>query len=410
MRKRQVLARLLALATVGLLAGCGGAATVESESAEAVPVVSQEDDKVIAEAAIEPARWAALRFEPGGAAVEVLVQEGDVVSEDDLLVRFDPIDAQLAVQEAEAALAAAQAQLAQVKAPSRPQEIAVAEAQLAVAEGALAQAAAQRDRLAAGATDAEVAAAQAQLAQAMAQQLQAEDAHDATMKCFKFTLPDGTKDKFCPALGTYEELARYQMHAADDALAAAQAQLEAAQGGAGAQLRAARAAVDSATAQRDAAQAQLDLAQAGSTPEQVAAAQAQVTQVEAALATAQAALERTEIRAPFAGTVVEVSVDAGDTARPGQVIVVLATLDRLQARTVDLTELDVARVAEGRPVVVKVDALPDAPLSGHVLRIDEQSEDYRGDVVYPVTVGLDGDTTALRWGMTAMVEIEAEQE
>jgi HlyD family secretion protein len=345
MKRRHILAALLALMTVGLLAGCGGAATVESESAEAVPVVSQEDDKVIAEAAIEPARWAELRFEPGGAAVEVLVQEGDVVAEDDLLVQFDPIDAQLAVQEAQAALASAQARLAQVKVPPRPEAVAVAEARLTVAEGALAQAAAQRDQLAAGATDAEVAAAQAQL--------------------------------------------------------------EAAQGGAGAQLRAARAAVDSATAQRDAAQAQLDLAQAGSTPEQVAAAQAQVTQAEAALATAQAALERTEIRAPFAGTVVEVSVDAGDTARPGQVIVVLATLDRLQARTVDLTELDVARVAEGQPVVVKVDALPDAPLSGHVLRIDEQSEDYRGDVVYPVIVELDGDAPELRWGMTAMVEIEA---
>jgi multidrug efflux pump subunit AcrA (membrane-fusion protein) len=408
MRKRHILAALLALMTVGLLAGCGGAATVESESAEAVPVVSQEEDKVIAEGSIEPVRWAELRFENGGTAVEVLVQEGDVVSQDDLLVHFDPTDAQLVVQEAQAALASAQAQLAQVKAPPRQEEIAVAEARLAVAEGALAQAAAQRDQLAAGATDAEVAAAQAQLAQAMAQQLQAEDAHDATMKCFKFTRPDGTKDKFCPALGLYEELARYQMLAADDALVAAQAQLEAAQGGAGAQLRAARAAVDSATAQRDAAQAQLDLAKAGSTPEQVAAAQAQVTQAKAALATAQAALDRTEVRAPFAGTVVEVTVDADDTARPGQVIVVLATLDRLQARTIDLTELDVARVAEGQPVVVTVDALPDAPLSGRVLRIDEQSEDYRGDVVYPVIVELDGDTTALRWGMTTMVEIEVE--
>ena len=408
MKKRHILAALLALMAVGLLVGCDGAATVESESAEEVPVVSQEEDKVIAEGAIEPARWAELRFESGGTAVEVLVQEGDIVAEDDLLVRFDPTDAQLTVQEAEAALASAQAQLAQVKTPPRPEEIAVAEAQLAVAEGALCQAAAQRDQLAAGATDAEVAAAQAQLAQAMAQQLQAEEAHDATMKCFKITLPDGTKDKICPALGLYEELARYQMHAADDALVAAQAQLEAAQGGAWAQLRAARAAVDSATAQRDAAQAQLELAQAGSTAEQVAAAQAQVTQAEATLATAQAALERTEVRAPFAGTVVEVSVDAGDTARPGQVIVVLAALDRLQARTVDLTELDVARVAEGQPVVVTVDALPDAPLSGHVARIDEQSEDYRGDVVYPVIVALDGDTTALRWGMTAMVEIDVE--
>jgi HlyD family secretion protein len=238
--------------------------------------------------------------------------------------------------------------------------------------------------------------------------LQAEDMHDQTMKCFKYTLPDGSKEEFCPALGTYEELARYQMETANDALAAAQAQLEAAEGGAAAQVRAAQAAVCSAAAQRDAAQAQLDLTEAGSTPEQIASVQAQVAQAEAALATARAALDRTEIRAPFAGTVAELNVDPGDTASPGEVIVVLATLDQLQMRTTDLTELDVAQVSEGQPVVVTVDALTGVELSGHVARIDEQSEDYRGDVTYPVVVELDEVVPELRWGMTALVEIETE--
>jgi HlyD family secretion protein len=284
----------------------------------------------------------------------------------------------------------------------------VAEAQLEVAQAAISQAAAGRDQLTAGATEADVAAAQAQLAAAQSQQLQAEDAHDSTMKCFKVKLPDGTKRKFCPALGTYEELARFQMNAANDALAAAEAQLAAAQGGAEAQVRAAQAAVWSAVAQRDAAQTRLALVEAGATAEEIASAEAGVTQAEAALAQARAALERTEIRAPFAGVVVEVSVDAGDTARPGEVVVVLATLDELQAVTVDLTELDVARVAEGQTAVVTLDALPDLELSGHVVRIEEQNEDYRGDVVYPVVVELDERVPELRWGMTAMVEIETE--
>ena len=409
MIKRQALVISLALVTIGLLAACGGSgAPAETVPPDEVPVVRQEEGKVIAEAVVEPARWSELRFEGGGTAIEVLVQEGDLASEGDLLVRFDPTDAELAVQAAEAALARAQAQLTQVKAQPRPEEIAVAEAGLGAAEAAVARAAAQRDQLTAGATDAEIAAAQAQLAQAMSQQLQAEDMHDSTMKCFSYTLPDGTKEKFCPALGTYEELARYQMYAANDALAAAQAQLEAAEGGAEAQLRAAQAAVCSASAQRDVAQARLDLARAGSTPEEIGSAEAQVAQAEASLATAQAALDRTEIRAPFAGTIAEVNVDVGDTARPGQVVIVLATLDRLQVRTVDLTELDVARVATGQPAMVTVDALPDLEWRGHVERIDEQSVDYRGDVTYPVFIQLDKDAPDLRWGMTALVEIETE--
>ena len=410
MQKRRIFGGLLLLATITLLAGCGGlGGAAEPEAAEDVPVVSQAaDDKVIAEGTIEPARWAELRYEAGGTAVEVPVEEGDAVAEDDLLVRFDPTDAELAVQQAEAALAQAEAQLAQLRSRPRAEEVAVAEAQLEVAQAAISQAAAGRDQLTAGATEADVAAAQAQLAAAQSQQLQAEDAHDSTMKCFNVRLPDGTKRKICPALGTYEELARYQMNAANDALTAAEAQLEAAQGGAEAQVRAAQAAVWSAVAQRDAAQTRLALVEAGATAEEIASTEAQVTQAEAALAQARAALERTEIRAPFAGTVVEVTLDAGDTASPGAVVVVLATLDELRARTVDLTELDVARVAEGQAAAVTLDALPELEIPGHVVRIEKQSEDYRGDVVYPVVVELDEDVAGLRWGMTAMVEIETE--
>ena len=88
--------------------------------------------------------------------------------------------------------------------------------------------------------------------------------------------------------------------------------------------------------------------------------------------------------------------------------VVLATLDQLRVRTRDLIELEVVRVAVGQPVTVTLDALPDTPLEGQVLRIDEQSEDYRGDVTYPVFIELLRSTEGLRWGMTASVEIDAE--
>ena len=86
----------------------------------------------------------------------------------------------------------------------------------------------------------------------------------------------------------------------------------------------------------------------------------------------------------------------------------LATLDHLLARTVDLTELDVARVTEGMSAVVTVDALPDVEFTGHVIRIGLQAVDYRGDVTYPVYVELDDAAPELRWGMTTMVEIEAD--
>jgi hypothetical protein len=56
---------------------------------------------------------------------------------------------------------------------------------------------------------------------------------------------------------------------------------------------------------------------------------------------------------------------------------------------------------------VSVDALKEEEFAGVVSEIALQPGDYRGDVVYAVTVDLtDADDSPLRWGMTALVEIE----
>ncbi|MCP4538718.1 MAG: HlyD family efflux transporter periplasmic adaptor subunit [Chloroflexi bacterium] len=409
--KSRILLGLLALVTVGMLAGCSGTVSAEAVVETPVPAVAQQaGNGVVAEAVIEPAHWSELRvpMDSSGEVVEVLVNEGDVVSKGDLLVRLDPTDAELAIQQAEAAISLVQAQLARVKAGSRPEEIAVTEARLAAMEAALSQAVAHRNTLANGEAEAAIVAAQAALATALAEQKQSFNQHEQTMVCYDFNVPGGGEKTICPALGTYEEQARFALHAADDGLEAAQLRLAAAENQAVAGLRDANAGIQGAEAQRDATEAQLELQRAGSQPERIASAEAQVARAEAALAAAEAAMARTFIRAPFDGVVVKVHVDTGDTSVPGQVLVLLASSDRLQVRTKDLTELDVVRVAEGQPVVVTLDALPGRPLAGHVVRVGRQSEDYRGDPAYPVTVELDEDVLELRWGMTAMVEIDTE--
>jgi multidrug efflux pump subunit AcrA (membrane-fusion protein) len=401
---------LLMLMVIGLLAGCAGStATTETEVAEALRAPVREDEgAVIAEATIVPAVWSELRFVGDGTVVEVLVEEGDEVAAGDLLVRLDATDAELGVLEAEAALALAEAQLAQVQAGPRQQEITVARARLAAAEVALAQAVAQQDELAAGATDAQIAATRAEIAAARITLRQAEEEHDDTLDCVEVRKENGEKEKVCPLLGPTEERARFALEAANDALVVAQVELAALQDGVEPQLRAAQAGVESAAAQREAAQAQLDLVKAGSRPEEIASVEVQVAQAAVAVAAAESALERFELRAPAAGTVTKVTVDVGETAAPGEVVVILASLDQLQARTTDLTELDIARVAEGQSVMVTVDALPGDEFRGRVTRIGEQSADYRGDVTYPVFIALDGDVPGLRWGMTALVEIDTE--
>lgn len=390
---------VVGLVMLVVLSGCGG-----STEETATPEVEMDFASVVSVTGeVAPAVWATLSAQTGGPVIEVLVEPGDEVAAGDPMVRLDPAAARLAVQQTEAALEAAQAQLALLQAGSRPEQVAAAQAQVEAAQAAVSQASAQLKQLQAGATDAEIAAAQAQVAAAQAEQLAARQAHDQTLKCY-----DAGGSEICPALGEPEEQARYALHAADEGLAAAQAQLDALTGGAAARIQAAESAVAAATAQQHVAAAQLALLQAGATSEEIAAAQATVSQAEATLEVARAAVGKCEIRAPFAGTVGAVNVRAGETVAPGQPLVTLGDLTTLRVETTDMDEIDVARVTVGQKADVTFDALPEQVFTGHITRIDPMSKPGAGGVNYTAIVELEESDPALRWGMTAFVDIEVE--
>ncbi len=426
-KRAWLLATVLLLVVTGCGAGAqaagspaGGSAAAEApvgSAADAIDEGGEQDaepraetfELITAEAIVEPAKWSALGIKSSGEVVEVLVKEGDLVEAGDLLVRLDPTDFELSLGEAEAALAAARAELAAKTAGPRVEDVDAAEAQLEASLGGLAQAAAQRDDVAGGPAAAQVAAAQAQLAQAVANYNVAVKQHDRTMTCYTEEDEDGNRERKCPALGPIEERARINVEVAEQQIAAARALLNQLYSGADRELlRAANAGVAASAAQREAMQAQLDLLLAGASPEEVDAIRAKVAQAQVGVESAQSAFSYTEVRAPFAGTVTSVMVEVGNSARPGQVAVVLATLDELQARTTDLTELDIVHVMPGQPVIVTADGVPGKEFSGVVSDISLRGEEARGQVVYAVTVDLiDLGDAALRWGMTAWVEFGA---
>ena len=428
MKRAMLLAAVLLIAVTGCGAGAqamgspaGGEAAPEvpvepaadgseeaGEAAEAPSSASYES--ITAEAVVEPERWSALGIKASGEVIEVLVEEGDTVEAGQLLVRLDPTDYELSVGEARAALESAKAELRAKTAGPRPEDVAAAEAQLEASLGGLAQSAAQRDDVAGGPPAVQIAAAQAQLAQALADYNVAVNQHERTLTCYKEEDEDGNKELKCPALGPLEERARANIALSEQKIAAAQALINQLYSGADRELlRAANAGVAAAAAQREAMQAQLDLLLAGASVEEIAAIEAKVTQAEVGLEAAKAALAHAEVRAPFAGTVTSVMVEVGNSMRPGQVAVVLATLERLQARTTDLTELDIVHVSVGQPVVVTADGLAGREFRGVVSDISLRGTESRGQVVYDVYVDLiDADDAPLRWGMTAWVEFGAQ--
>ncbi len=152
-------------------------------------------------------------------------------------------------------------------------------------------------------------------------------------------------------------------------------------------------------ARLDAAQRAYDRLKDGIDVEQLAV-------LEARLSAAQAGLAAFSVVAPFDGVVADLPARAGNSITPGQTAVTLADFSGWLVRTTDLTEIDVVQLSEGGSATVTLDAIPGEEFRGTILSIGQTYTENQGDVVYEVTVLLNEAHPAMRWGMTAAVQLE----
>ncbi len=375
------------------------------------------------------ARQVSVVVQVGGQIAELPVHEGDEVSSDAVLARLAPalLDAQIA--RAQAAVEAAQANLAQVKAGARPEQIQQARAALdkAIAgrdgaQQALKDLQAIRDNP--QELDAQIAQARGQLETARAGVKQAETQIKAAQIA---------RDRYQGATSWQD---RAQFQAADAQVRAAQAGLQAAQtarDGAqtaldlllairanpiqlNTQVHAAQARADQAEAAAELAQANLDVLLAGATKEQIAIAEAQLQQVQAALEQLQVQRDKMTLRAPMAGLVTALPVRVGENVQPGAKLLTLANLDTVHL-TLYVPETQIGRVKMGQKVSVRVDGLPNRAFEGAVYFISPhaeftpttvQTQEERAKTVFLVKVRLANPGHALKPGMPADAVIQVE--
>ena len=152
-------------------------------------------------------------------------------------------------------------------------------------------------------------------------------------------------------------------------------------------------------------QAEFDNLSAGEDAEQMAIARAQFESALANLEAARATLANSQLRAPFAATVHSLDLSVGETINAGVPVAYLGNTDRWKVETKDLAEIDVANVAVGNAATVKLDAFPDEEFSGTVTKIDPVGKLYLGDMTYQITVTLDEVDTRFMWNMTATVTV-----
>jgi HlyD family secretion protein len=372
---------VLILLMAVFLAGCGGTTQVSPTTVlpAPTPVLPSRSvgGAVTASGEVVAAEEAQMGFTLAGQVETVEVELGDQVEQGAALVSLESSSLEAGVAQAEAALEAARAQLAELESGPRPEELAAAQAAY---DGALAQ----YNKLKAGPSDEERRIALAALRKAEAALVQAQAAYDEIAWMEEVDEMPQTLALQLATLDYESALANYELVT---------------RGPSSEDLEVAWASVESA-------KAQLDILRAGATAEQLAAAQAAVAQAEAALEAARASLGQATLTAPFAGTVADLQVSPGQVVVPGQVVLTLADMSSLQVETTDLSERDVTEVQVGQEATVYVEAL-NLEVPGQVTLISPQASTVGGDVVYTVVIALEEQPQGLRLGMSVEVEIEA---
>jgi HlyD family secretion protein len=98
--------------------------------------------------------------------------------------------------------------------------------------------------------------------------------------------------------------------------------------------------------------------------------EAQLNIARAERAVARAAVDKMTIRAPIAGTVLQVNIKVGETAMPSsaQPLLLIGDVSALRVRA-ELDDRDVGNIKIGQPVVVRPTAFPGREISGKVASI-----------------------------------------
>ena len=133
----------------------------------------------------------------------------------------------------------------------------------------------------------------------------------------------------------------------------------------------------------------------------------QITRKERDIETARLAVKRNEvqlelrqieyddtvIKAPISGTILEKMVEEGQVitsrlssiaSEEGQTIVTMADLDTVYVVT-EVDETDIGKVQIGQPVTINVEAYPDMPFQGEVLKIAPQGQVIQNVTTFEVT-------------------------
>jgi len=156
------------------------------------------------------------------------------------------------------------------------------------------------------------------------------------------------------------------------------------------------------------AEGTLALAKAGSTSESIAAQQAQVEQAQAGVASAKANLQNAEIIAPISGLIAQQDAKIGQLASPGAPLVSIISNGGFEVDA-GVSETDVGKLAIGNKVAMTLDAFPNETFTGSVFYIAPAETNIQGVISYLIKISFDTPDPRLKSGLTANVIVQTKR-
>jgi HlyD family secretion protein len=427
------------IVVVVVLAGAGAFWYVHSSAAPAFATTTVSKGNVVEsvdeQANVMTEHNAALSFQEGGEIAAVNVSEGSVVQQGQVLATLNAAQLSAAAEEADAAVAAAQAKLDSLASGTRPEQIQIDESAIASANNSLGIAVQnaytasndaienQTDNLFSNPktdnpvflvpitnsqTMNQLASERVKIGADLAAWYQALSSPSISSSQSGAATLSGTADTVLQEIGSYLDTITLAVNSASAAsavpastLASYKAYVATATG----EVQGSTSAVTGAESGLTNAQNTLALAQAGTAPQDIEAQQAAVAQAQAAAASAHVALDETSLVAPFSGTVQDLTAQVGQVTAPGTPVLTLVNQSGLKIEAY-ASEADVAKIQVGDPASVTLDAYGTGTVfPASVTTIDPGETDVNGVPEYLLTLHFTQPDSRIKDGMTASVHI-----
>ncbi len=386
-----------------------------------------------------------LAFEKSGRIRNIYADVGDHVRAGDVLIALDNQDLRAQLQEQEASLSVQNAKLEELKAGTRPEDIAGAEAEVSNSEKSLkdvyqtAIIAAQKSAIVGknsilvltdiqaahfSNNNQEFANISDAKASAIEELLGAENAGKWTNDSIS-NLSGGTFGLIQNAISDYSQTkidtallkTTSALQKIKDALgivptsfltSAEKTNLIAEKGNINTEINTTVANQSTITTAQNnlvTAKSDMNIKKAGARPEQISAQEAQVQQASAQVENAKAQLAKTILVSPVTGVVTRIDIAAGEIAIASQVIVGVVSENNFEIET-NVPEADIAKISIGNSAQVTLDAYGnDVVFRANVTAIDLAETIVEGVSTYKTTLQFEIQDNRVKPGMTANIDI-----